>query len=70
MTNCKNCGAPITNGKCEYCGTEYETTTETYYTDCGNIEISMNIPMPDNEALERLDKQLKKIERRLIQYDV
>lgn len=23
MTNCKNCGAPITNGKCEYCGTIY-----------------------------------------------
>lgn len=23
MSNCKNCGAPIHNGKCEYCGTEY-----------------------------------------------
>jgi hypothetical protein len=23
MNNCKNCGAPIHNGKCEYCGTEY-----------------------------------------------
>lgn len=24
MTNCKNCGAPLTKaGKCEYCGTEY-----------------------------------------------
>lgn len=25
MTNCKNCGAPLTGGKCEYCGTEYDT---------------------------------------------
>lgn len=23
MTNCKNCGAPLVNGKCEYCRTEY-----------------------------------------------
>ena len=22
QTNCKNCGAPLKNGKCEYCGTE------------------------------------------------
>ena len=22
-TNCKNCGAPLTGDKCEYCGTEY-----------------------------------------------
>ena len=23
-TNCKNCGAPLSNsGKCEYCGTQY-----------------------------------------------
>lgn len=22
-TNCKNCGAPLTSYKCEYCGTEY-----------------------------------------------
>ena len=24
MTNCKNCGAPIEGGKCQYCGTEFE----------------------------------------------
>lgn len=24
MTNCKNCGAPLHGGKCEYCGTEYD----------------------------------------------
>ena len=25
ITNCKNCGAPLHNGKCDYCGTEYES---------------------------------------------
>ena len=31
MTNCPNCGAPITGPECEYCGTwfpELERTTE------------------------------------------
>lgn len=23
-TNCPNCGAPITDTKCEYCGTDFE----------------------------------------------
>ena len=23
MTNCKNCGAPIKNGHCSYCGADY-----------------------------------------------
>ena len=23
FTNCKNCGAPLRNGRCEYCGTLY-----------------------------------------------
>ena len=22
-TNCKNCGAPLSGGKCDYCATEY-----------------------------------------------
>lgn len=26
ITNCINCGAPLHNGKCEYCGTEYTDT--------------------------------------------
>lgn len=37
MTNCKNCGAPLTGGKCEYCGTEYDTIcvdgTNIFYAD-------------------------------------
>ena len=29
MTNCKNCGAPLTEtGKCEYCGTNNEQNTQ------------------------------------------
>ena len=27
--NCENCGAPLKNGKCEYCGTEQEKTVES-----------------------------------------
>ena len=23
QTNCKNCGAPIEKGRCQYCGTDY-----------------------------------------------
>ena len=23
ITNCKNCGAPLKSGKCEYCGSQY-----------------------------------------------
>lgn len=28
MTNCKNCGAPLENYKCNYCGSEYEYVQE------------------------------------------
>lgn len=28
FTNCKNCGAPLRDGRCEYCGTEYKETDE------------------------------------------
>lgn len=24
MTNCKNCGMPLSGGVCEYCGTRYD----------------------------------------------
>lgn len=27
LTNCKNCGAPLTGTKCEYCGTDYRWRT-------------------------------------------
>lgn len=28
ITNCKNCGAPLKDYKCEYCGSEYEYIQE------------------------------------------
>lgn len=28
LTNCKNCGAPLKNYKCNYCGSEYEYVQE------------------------------------------
>ena len=28
MTNCPNCGAPITGPRCEYCGTQFERRHE------------------------------------------
>lgn len=37
MTNCPNCGAPITGEKCEYCGTVFEEKTletQILYADC------------------------------------
>lgn len=30
MDNCRNCGAPVINGKCQYCGTEYEYKEKPY----------------------------------------
>ena len=29
-TNCRNCGAPIKENRCEYCGTEYHAEKEGY----------------------------------------
>lgn len=37
ITNCKNCGAPLTNYKCKYCGTEYNQNTINAYSGNGNI---------------------------------
>ena len=28
VTNCPNCGAPITKSKCEYCGTTFDDDLE------------------------------------------
>lgn len=52
-TNCKNCGAPLKSGKCEYCGTEHfeEAMTESY------ISVTMNeirIGTVVKEACERM----------------
>ena len=35
VTNCKNCGAPLKSGKCEYCNTEHGDSPRptVYFTD-------------------------------------
>lgn len=49
MTNCKNCGAPLHSGKCEYCGTEYK-----------NGAIEGNIPkIGDMGVLKVGDEEIK-----------
>lgn len=51
MTNCKNCGAPLHGGKCEYCGTEYETAT-MYYEPLPPPR-RVGVFLKDREALAR-----------------
>ena len=74
MTNCKNCGAVLTGGKCEYCGTEYEMTTETIYAANGEkIEIStpnLSFGLTMDEAVERFTKLSKIIRKRGVPNDV
>lgn len=33
MTNCPNCGAPITSRVCEYCGTVFRSVDTRDYTE-------------------------------------
>lgn len=41
-TNCPNCGAPMKNGICEYCGTEKQTPGESYIEiTAGHIRIGV-----------------------------
>lgn len=61
MTNCKNCGAPLVNGKCEYCKTEYGGQDGiTLHMDLGIINAEVicdavrNSFLTPNEARERL----------------
>ena len=48
MTNCPNCGAPLKNGTCEYCGTQEEKskagarmviTSDRIEITCGEVMI-------------------------------
>ena len=39
VTNCKNCGAPLNGGKCEYCETEYRNSENiTLHNDIKFVE--------------------------------
>ena len=49
MTNCPNCGAPITGDVCEYCGTVFNDTPKSKY----------------NKLLDYQYNQLKQVQRNL-----
>lgn len=44
MTNCPNCGAPISNYKCEYCGTLFDVpdTAKIYANNQLYIELEID----------------------------
>ena len=47
MTNCKNCGAPLTGCECEYCGTRYESPERIIlYADDEPIIVIDGLPSP------------------------
>lgn len=55
QTNCINCGAPLKNQKCEYCGTEY------YLDTLGQIneyKIKVNIMGQEKDFyISKIEKQ-------------
>lgn len=59
-TNCKNCGAPLVNGKCEYCRTEYSCRDEevTLYADnMPIVTLYHNSLLTPNEARKLIFKE-------------
>ena len=56
--NCKNCGAPVLDGYCEYCGTDYGKTRE--------IQLEIDERKIKTEALKiklAMDIQLERLYR-------
>jgi len=43
MTNCPNCGAPVTSYKCEYCGTVFERLMEAEYLKSKTEELKQSL---------------------------
>lgn len=63
MTNCLNCGAPITGSVCEYCGTRHETGIMIRCAPASQIFrdsflLSCSIQQCSKEELERLQTML------------
>ena len=76
LTNCKNCGAPLSyhggKSKCDYCGTEYLENTLTdieieghkFYV--GDIEVKIICPeIPHRDMHGQLIREKPKYKRRL-----
>ena len=63
MTNCLNCGAPITGSVCEYCGTRHETGIMIRCAPASQIFrdsflLSCRIQQCSKKELERLQTML------------
>lgn len=77
MTNCPNCGAPITGPKCEYCGTrfpEYRKSSECWAETVNGDRIIFNgvssgILTP-NEAREMMGFKLLEERRKLLDLEL
>ena len=59
MEKCSNCGASIENGKCPYCGTEYnqQSTNDTAYAYNPAINIVINTTPANNFQQQQADTQ-------------
>ena len=63
MTNCPNCGAPITGSVCEYCGTRHDTGSMIRCAPasqifCDAFLLSCRIQQCSEAELERLQTRL------------
>ena len=57
MTNCPNCGAPFTGGKCAYCGTERTEERREYRSRIEQTSTGVTLivePIPLISPLRRL----------------
>lgn len=52
---CKNCGRPISNKVCDYCGTDYRTDEEKKELECNHIYDSV---MYEDFSMDRIPKLL------------
>lgn len=67
MTNCPNCGAPVTSWKCEYCDTVFEEPdTVTLYCD-GEPFTTLYRYNNENAKLASLEKQRLQLENALLE---
>lgn len=58
MTNCPNCGAPITGSVCEYCGTRHGMRIVGRFP-----EIKTYPPTPPDVLVTAIRRQLEKYEK-------
>lgn len=59
MTNCPNCGAPITKETCEYCGT-------VFVDPCSAGKWDMIIQLPYKEQKNRLEQEILRVKNDIL----